>query len=405
MQTEGAPQTEGEPLWQSALLPLGILLSIAPVLLAGGLLGAIGNNATLAANLAAAFLIYLAVRPGFRELIAAIVASIVLRELYVKFYGPTGIYPGSGILTWCPFLGFSAIVMLGVRALGRKAGQRGPIEDFAAATLCLHGWIIFAYAMLATTRDLPRTMDGVLFSFDASLGFSPSFVLGSLLVGRPLLSAITSFQYQILFIIVLGVWAWKRHRGCSRNLLAAIICMLLVGFMLYYICPATGPAWAFPNAFPRNPPRAASSELLRPLLVAVGARNAMPSLHIGLCLLVWWASRDLGRMARVAVGIFLVATVFSTMALGEHYLVDIMVAAPYAVVIQAAMETRVPLASRKRMAAILVGAIVTAGWILSFRFGPTLLSWPWSVLWVLMISTVAASLTLEARLAAAIKSD
>lgn len=402
MQTEG----ENEPLWQSALLPLGILLSTAPVILAlrGGLLGAIGNNATLAANLAAAFLIYLTVRPGFRELVAAIVASIVLRELYVNFYGPAGNYPGSGILTWGSFLGCSAIMLLGVRALGRSAGQRRPVEDFAAAALCLHGWIIFVYAMQATMHDLPRTMDGVLFSFDASLGFSPSFVLGSFLADRPLLWAITNFQYQILFIIVMGVWAWKRHRGCSRNLLAAIICMLLGGIVLYYICPATGPAWAFTYAFPRNPPRAASSQLLRPLMVAAGARNAMPSLHIGLCLLVWWATRDLGRMARVAVGMFLVATVFSTMALGEHYLVDIMVAAPYAVVIQAATETRVPLASRKRMAAILIGAILTTVWILSFRSGPTLLSWPGPFLWVLMISTAAVSLTLEARLAAAIKS-
>ena len=375
--------------WGPELLATAALVFLAPIAvsLRGGLLHAIGHNPTLAANLGAALMIFLATRPGAREWIAAISLALALRILYVTLVEPVGVYPGSFLLSWFAFLGIAAILLLGARVV-RDAGGRC-IEDFLAAALCLDGWIVFVYAMHLTTRYLPRTLDGVLYSFDGSLGFEPSFAVGSLLIGRPFLTTLTTVQYEVLFIVVMGTYAWKRRRGKTERMLAVIVCMLISGLVLYFLCPATGPAWAFPGTFPEHPPEP-SIGLLRPMLVANAPRNAMPSLHLGMALVAWWASRDLGRAVRIALAGFLAATAFSTLAMGEHYLIDLAVAVPYSVAIRAAVDARIrPMA---------FGAAVTAAWIVAFRAQVNFSVWPAAVSWILLILTVAIPLVIESRL-------
>jgi hypothetical protein len=375
--------------WGPELLAIAGLIFLAPIAVAlrGGLLHALGHNATLAANLGAALMIFLASRPRAREWIAAIGLALALRALYVTLDEPVGVYPGSFLLSWCAFLGVAAILVLGARVV-HDAGRRC-IEDFLAAALCLDGWIVFVYAMHLTVQYLPRTLDGVLYSFDASLGFAPSFAVGSWLIGHPFLTALTTIQYEVLFIAVMGTYAWKRRRGNTQRTLAIIACMLLGGLVLYFLCPATGPGWAFPGTFPEHPPEA-SSGLMRPMPVADAPRNAMPSLHIGLALVAWWASRDLGRVARVALACFLAATVFSTLAMGEHYLIDLAVAVPYSVAVRAAVDARIrPMA---------IGVALTAAWIVAFRAPLNFSAWPAAASWILMILTVAIPLAVESKL-------
>lgn len=382
-------KTSDSRTWGPELLAVAGLVFLAPIAVAlrGGLLHAIGHNATLAANLGAALMIFLAARPSVREWIAAVGLAVAFRALYVTLVEPVGDYPGSFLLSWCAFLGVAAIVVLGGR-LARDPVRRC-MEDFLAAALCLEGWIVFVYAMHLTVQYLPRTIDGVLYSFDASLGFKPSFIMGSWLIGRPFLAAVTAFQYEVLFIAVMGTYAWKRRRGETERTLATIACVLLGGLVLYFLCPATGPGWAFPGKFPLHPPTA-SSGLLRPMLVANAPRNAMPSLHIGLALVAFWATRGLGRVARVALACFLAATVFSTLAMGEHYLIDLAVAVPYSVAIRAAVDGRIrPMA---------IGAALTAAWIVAFRAPVDFSAWPAAASWILIILTVAIPLAIDSGL-------
>jgi PAP2 superfamily len=382
-------KTSDSRTWGPELLAVAGLVFLAPIAVAlrGGLLYAIGHNATLAANLGAALMIFFACRPSAREWTAVICLALVFRALYVTLDEPIGVYPGSFLLSWCAFLGVAAILVLGSR-LARDPGRRR-MEDFLAAALCLEGWIVFAYAMHLTVQYLPRTLDGVLYSFDASLGFKPSFALGSWLIGRPLLAAVTAVQYEVLFIAVMGTYAWKRRQGETERMLATIACVLLGGLVLYFLCPATGPGWAFPGKFPLHPPQAWSG-LLRPMLVANAPRNAMPSLHIGLALVALWSTRGLGRVARIALGCFLAATVFSTLAMGEHYLIDLAVAVPYSVAVRAAVEARFrPMA---------IGAALTAAWIVAFRAPVNFSAWPAAASWILILLTVAIPLTADSSL-------
>jgi hypothetical protein len=113
--------------WGPELLAIAGLIFLAPIAVAlrGGLLHALGHNATLAANLGAALMIFLASRPRAREWIAAIGLALALRALYVTLDEPVGVYPGSFLLSWCAFLGVAAILVLGARVV-HDAGRRLP---------------------------------------------------------------------------------------------------------------------------------------------------------------------------------------------------------------------------------------------------------------------------------------
>jgi hypothetical protein len=61
----------------------------------------------------------------------------------------------------------------------------------------------------------------------------------------------------------------------------------------------------------------------------------MPSLHVGWALLIYWHARALGAPARIAGAIWLVSTIVATLAMGQHYFIDLVVAVPFAALIDA----------------------------------------------------------------------
>ena len=101
------------------------------------------------------------------------------------------------------------------------------------------------------------------------------------------------------------------------------------GFVLYNLFPAVGPIHVFGKQFPDLAPPAGLAPFQ---LVAAGEapRNAMPSVHIAMALLILWNSRLGPRVWRVVAAVLLGITVLATLGFGEHYLVDLLVAAPFA---------------------------------------------------------------------------
>jgi hypothetical protein len=133
----------------------------------------------------------------------------------------------------------------------------------------------------------------------------------------------------------------------------------------------------------------------------------MPSLHTIIVLLAWWHSRSLPSWCRVLAGVWLIGTLLATLGFGFHYLVDLVVAVPYALAIQAfcvpCLAWRAPI----RLAALALGAGLVAGWLVVLRFH---LDWlmPTPALPIsAAILTVAASFAVERLLsqAASIRAD
>jgi hypothetical protein len=118
-------------------------------------------------------------------------------------------------------------------------------------------------------------------------------------------------------------------------------------------------------------------------------------------LAIWWNSRFWPQWGRLLTALFLCVTIFSTLALGEHYLVDLVVAVPFTLIFQAAWTVSVPFADSVRRRAVVVGTILTAGWFAMLRYGLRLFLISAAVSWGLIFITVAYCVVLENRLSAA----
>jgi hypothetical protein len=171
------------------------------------------------------------------------------------------------------------------------------------------------------------------------------------------------------------------------------------GVVFYNLVPAGGPLNLFGSRFPFDP---MTTEQVRRLplhaLAIGGPRNAFPSLHLAWALLVWWYSEGLSRWTRFVFLAFLGGTVISTLALGEHYLVDLVTAFPFALMIRAVCAPNIPLANRCRWNALATGALLMLGWMILLRWGLVFVWLNPVIPWLLVAGTISLTLVLQARL-------
>jgi hypothetical protein len=208
-----------------------------------------------------------------------------------------------------------------------------------------------------------------------------------------LASAIT---YDII-LLVIACFYFAQVAGRKRfhvDVVKLFLGTLFVGTMLYHLCPAAGPIYTFGSAFPQHEPPVSSQMIL----LTQGPRNAMPSLHLACALLVWWNSRLWGNWGRVLAGAFLLLTTFATLGLGEHYLIDLVVAVPFSVAVSAACTGSVPMQSMERRLALAGGGLLTLVWLLLFRSAVKWAPGFSIVSWLLVLGTLGISIVLHHRL-------
>jgi hypothetical protein len=170
---------------------------------------------------------------------------------------------------------------------------------------------------------------------------------------------------------------------------AALFLVGPVGVLFYNLFPALGPIYLFLGRFPWHPLTADQARrlFLEPVTIA-GMRNGMPSLHMAWVLLAFWCSRGLSIYERSITFAFVVFTVFSTMGAGEHYFIDLIVAFPFAVFIQALCATRLPWRDRRRYASCLLGLIATFVWLGTLRFAPRFFWISMAIPWICCVATL-----------------
>ena len=241
--------------------------------------------------------------------------------------------------------------------------------------------------------------DPIVLGLDAGFG-QPSFVVGRLAASHPALLTLLSLVYLFLPVVMAAMLALEKRRSVvnERGLLRPILLAAAVGYALYQVYPVVGPDPLFGARFPYG-----ASVLPGPpqRLVDVSGiadpRNCMPSLHVAWALLVYWHARALGTPARLGGAFWLAATILATLAMGQHYFVDLVVAVPFAALIDALAGGGTParkISARARL-------IVTAGVLLAVWYAILLLTPPGASgglpLRLLALATVAASWALHAR--------
>lgn len=305
------------------------------------------------------------------------------------------------IMSVFSFLGLSAIAVLGVRSIwadGRE--QKLLLCGFIPLVLFIFSeWS--ATSLLDFTEKLrPRTLDLFLYHFDGSLGVQFSFVLGKMFVQWPWLRTISLLFYIGLPIPLTLVYV--RHlvrKGTSA--LPIIVTFLIVGpvgIIFFNLFPAAGPLHLFGQGFPFSP---LPTERLRYLLLQPvpmhALRNAIPSLHLTWVLLAWWNSRGLSWRTRSTAFLFLFFTIVATLGSGEHYVIDLIVAVPFALMLESLKSIRS--LRREAFTCLSFGLGTVLLWMLMLRFMPNFFWISPMIPWTLITATVAASLWLKRRLA------
>ena len=306
------------------------------------------------------------------------------------------------ILAPFSFLGLSSLTVLGIRTVWADAKDRRLLlcALVPALLFTLSDWM--ASTLLALTEKLhPQTLDLYLYSFDASLHVQLSFLLGRAFHRWEWLRAISLIFYIGLALPVLMVYAGQlgRKKEKALPLMFAFLVTGPLGILFYNLFPAVGPAHIFSAGFPLHPLTTAQAAtlFLEPWTIQ-GARNCMPSLHMAWVLLAWWNSKGLSWIARSIALAFVIFTILATLGTGEHYFIDLVVAFPFALMIQALCVSTLPWQTGLRRRSFLLGAATTLGWLALLRYGKAIF---WSspvVPWTLIVLTVGVMVWLRRRL-------
>ena len=350
--------------------------------------------------LASVIIIHLRLRPRWTDvvMIAAGAALLGLVDFGLLHYPPR-------IMAWFSFLGLSSFFILSVYGIW-GANRRFFLCAWAPAALFVVS-DYFADLMLAWTSKVhPRTLDLYLLSFDASLGTLLPFDVGRYYAQVAWLHICALIAYIGLALPIAMVYAgWLvRIREKALPVMSAFLIVGPAGILLYNCFPACGPRPLFGSAFPFQPVAIADMArlVLEPAAIQ-GPRNAIPSLHLAWTLLAWWYSRGLSRPERSLAFAFLAFTVVATLGTGEHWFIDLVVAFPYALTIQALCSQGASWTSRGRRSALAAGVLGTAAWLLALRFAPHLFWLSPAVPWTLCAATVGLTCWLQSNMVKATK--
>lgn len=332
------------------------------------------------------------------DLLAAMALGLLFEAARVGFLAwhhvsLAGTLPSTGVGVWGAFL-----VLALLRALRERGAARQAALDRAAMAFVLPATIpLLVFFLWLTTIALPATGDLYLYAFDGLLPVPLAQLIATGFVRSPAVGQFFWMVYHAL-IGVLGIYILLERKPDGQpggHLLSRWLLAGCLGYMLYFLLPGTGPRYAFADLFPLALPAPGEVNPAALLVPAGFARNAIPSLHATWAFLIVLAARNMSLPARAAALAFMIATLVATLGLGEHYLIDLVVALPFTVAIEGlASFSQAGTCNRWSAAAALSGAGMTLGWLLALRYGIDVFRAVPSSAGVLVLATIAASVGL-----------
>jgi hypothetical protein len=343
-------------------------------------------------------ILQLRVRPDWRDALAIVGLTAVLAGIDFGVLH----YPQK-LVAWLSFAGVSSFMVMGARAIwGEDREARKMLLYASVPALLFVASDYFASTMLEwTSAAHPKTLDLYLLSFDYSLGVELASSAGRWYAMNSWVHIPSLIVYVGLAIPITVVYAGRLVRFKEKALPAMLAFLVTgpIGILFYNLFPACGPHALFQNGFPFHPfPMAQASRLLLEPLAVAGPRNAIPSLHMGWALLAWWYSRGLSVTERGIALVFLVVTAFATLGTGEHWFVDLIVAFPFALMIQGLSSYNLSWKDTRRLGAFAFGLFATLAWLGMLRYGGKIFWTSPLVPWALAVGTVALTVIRQMKL-------
>jgi hypothetical protein len=372
-----------------AILAIAILCG-QTYLVAGRNFATILETPFLPYCLLGSFAIHFWTRPARVERIVTTMLGAVSGAAFIAFSGryhfdwPSSIACGA-------FLGLASLSVLAVQTVRLRGDeQKEKLHTLLAGSVLGYSALFIAYILTLTTRLHPRTYDLFLYAADAGFGIPIGVWLAQFVGGRPLLLQACSVVYESLPLAVSLLFAYERSgkKPIEVQVLPAFLGGGAAAYALYNFLPATGPHYVFGAAFPNAMPP--SSAALHLVTVGNYARNAVPSMHLACALMIFWACRPLARWVRLGAGLFLILTILATLGFGEHYVVDLVAAVPYALAVQAICARRDLAGSREYRRAIWIGLGLTLWWMALLRFAVPMFQ-SYAFTWTAALATIGIS--------------
>jgi hypothetical protein len=382
--------------WIAATALAVVLLTVSAAALNRSFCEQIEGSIFLSLTLASCAAVFLSVRP-LREVPQLVCVALFLLGLqHFVLKNPPRPLPALALL------GLGSLLLLAVRRLWSAGKEEQLLHDSVVPPLLFVLLGYFGSTPLAIIDRLhPRTLDLYLCSFDQSLGLQLSLIVGRVVLPSPLLTRTALVGYCVLPIAIMFAYGQllPRQRSLAMAAFLASIVAAPAAFVSYNLIPACGPVYLLGSRFPLAPlPTAQLTHWPLEAVSVSGPRNAFPSLHLGWALLLWWYAERLSLPAKIILAVFLAGTVFATLGLGEHYFVDLVVAFPFALTIQAACALNVPLSNKRRSAPLVAGLVLMLGWVVLLKWGLPLVWINPTIPWLLVVATIGLTLFLQARL-------
>ena len=323
-------------------------------------------------GLGGAFLLFLAARPGGRRItmVAALGAAVTVIVTRARFAGvPTLMVQAMGALGLASLLWLSGTVLWRGRE-NEPAAYRALLPGAVLTFLILGA----AYSLNMASMLHAKTYDLYAYVFDGALGFQPSFLAGRVLKENPRLFPLVKLSYEGIVLAMAALYAafMSRREKPVWEIIELLFAPAMVGYAFFSVFPVCGPHYAFPLDYPTAylPYGILHRLALEPIPVLPAfPRNGVPSLHMTWALLIWLNTRGLPRWMRWSAAILALATVFDTLATGEHYLFDLVVALPFTLWMQACLVRSVGFRNPQRWRPAAVGCAVFVAWLVIGRFG------------------------------------
>ncbi len=329
-------------------------------------------NPIQATALFAAMIFLVASRPRSRELalfLAGAVGFAFAHRAWLRIFHYVGVRPEQSVLV--------AAGLASLLALGTRAATADHDRDEAWAWFH-YGAILPCFGMaMGLALDLtiplhPRVFDPVVMALDGAFG-QPSFVVGRVAAAHPALLTLLSFVY-LLLPVMMAALITRQRRGApagSPDVLRPILLAAAVGYALYQIYPVVGPGPLLGARFPGGAPSLGGTDRFVVVPGLAEPRNCVPSLHVGWALLLYWHGRTLGGAARAGTALWLALTALATLATGQHYLVDLVMAVPFAALVDVLAEPASPAGAGPARARLLVASSVfLLGWYAILLLAP-----------------------------------
>ncbi|MFT4095768.1 MAG: phosphatase PAP2 family protein [Rhodoblastus sp.] len=275
----------------------------------------------------------------------------------------------------------STAAMAAQFGVGLRSG-RGWRDNRDLAVAC------FAVALVVTplmsgwgiqiSAAIPQTFDATALRMDDAFGFrAPAWLRDHVSAS----GAVSYLVFHVYISISLAMVGYDLLAGDTRDwrMTKLMLVSSLLGFVAYFIAPTVGVAY-----FEGYDGSRALQDIVAQTSAAAASlpRNAMPSLHT-----TWGAMLIVTALAQPAAGpwrgaiaalyvVYGLLTICGALTSGDHYLIDCIVALPFAASILLSFEDAETRARSGFQPCFIAGVFLFAAWIAMLRIGGDLIGPP-----------------------------